>query len=274
MRSLKSLVVPVLGMTVVLMAWSAKAETVSANLTGVSPWPGVYLSTQGGAANSWEYGGVGQLQWGSAEWRDGNTVGAGNVETGRTSSFWTYCVQAGPANTIGLGGPQVFLVHNNLETTADVIIGGDTASASAKAAKISQMFGWAKAYNAVASDFSTLRDDYKVGLQLAIWEVVYDGVESTGRTYDNTFGTGAGQFQAYGLSGYTDAWAAALDLLNNSDALHTVALQGLEDINGGTHQNQSIVAGAFGEGTVPLPGTAGAVLGLLTMTGLFRRNRA
>ncbi len=273
MSSLRKSIVPVLGMTVALLAWSAKAETVAARLWSVSPWPGVWLTTNGLATSpTWEYGGVGQLQWDQAVWRTGDTVGTGSIETHRASSFWTYCVQAGPANSIPTG-TQVFKIIDSLQNTPDVLLGAG-ADAAAKADKISELFAAAKPHVADPAnpDFATLPDDYKVALQLAIWEVVYD--YSALNTYaSNAYTTG--NFQANSLSAYgATAWTEALALLN-SNILGRQALSGLQDIDGGTHQNQSIVVGAFGQGDpVPLPGTAGAVLGLLSMTGLLRRKRA
>jgi hypothetical protein len=249
-----------------LCSGSAKATTVTASLTSVDPWACVNLTVNGNAATpTYEGGGVGQLQWTGATWAPGSGP----------SSFWTYCIQAGPDGDIGLGS-QDFIVVSAIQSIADV---SNSASPGDVAAKISQMFGAAKATlaPAAAGDLSQLSDANKSGLQLAIWEVIYDGVPAG--TVDTTaFSTG--NFREYGWwnlpAGTTgvDIENAAVALINNTSA-DPVALEGLYDPTA-PHQNQAILSGSFAPPPVPLPASAATGMALLALNAVWywKRRRA
>jgi hypothetical protein len=208
--------------------------------------------------------GIGQLGWTNATWKKNGDVQPGDLTT-YPDTFWTFCIEATPGATINWGQNYDF-TKKALEDTPDVNLNPGTGTAADKAAAIKAVFGYLKDtkgwfLNPISSGISNANDARSV--QLLVWEIIYDGVPSLPVAPSVFTGTSGNNFRYAADDANARLWLAQTGYDN--------PLAELSGLDG--QQGQAIGLMPAGEGVVPLPATAGAVLALLAFSGFGRFRR-
>jgi len=249
----KGLKAAILGVSL-MSAGAATAETVTATLSSVKGESGtINVITNAGTNN--EGAGIGALIWTNATW----------APDAGPSTFWTFCIQATAGHNVGFV-PYTFTLQT-LQNTDDLGVNTsgahNTGTAADKADAIARMFQYVNDNNdesvaALANASSMpLSATEAAALQLAVWEIVYDG--KTGSASGTAAFTG-GNFSVTGVSSLA-LTKAALYLANDNytPALIATGFVGLQDQVGGDP--------ALVPGIAPLPAPALATMALLGLNG-------
>jgi hypothetical protein len=234
-----------LGIALTAVAATSKAETVTAKLNGLAGVNGTIT-----ANTNTEAAGVGGLLWTDAVW-------APTAETSATPNFWSFCIQATTGHNISFGTTYT-MTMGTLETTPDLGLNTGTGTAAAKALAIEKMFQWLHDSGpGILTNANTLglSADQAAGLQLAVWEIVYDGVTGSAGTFTD------GNFKIVNDVNTAAAIGYANTYLGHTNNTTFMVLSGLA----GT-QDQAIGLPPLAP-VVPLPAPAVAIIGLLCLNG-------
>ena len=235
----------------------ARAETVTAKLTGLDPFAGGDLSLNGSPISG---DGVGELEW------DGTGLGNSSPFDG---PFTTFCIDLN--EIIQFNNVYSFALNPTISTApkATAYPGGGLTGPMGltKAAELQELFG---------SHFAGLSGDPDKlqAFQLSVWNIIYDN--------DASVSNGDGLFYVTGgidstAIGDANSWLneAITDVGNNTGPRNTqlVALMGIDQSNSSPFPQDQIVIDTNINTGVPLPSSALGGTMLLAILGLARMGR-
>jgi hypothetical protein len=231
----------------------AKAETITATLTGLDPWAFGTLHLDGVGDDA---GGIGNILW----------QGSSNNDSPFNGAFNTYCIDL--IENIYFGGNYTFVVAPLQDAPKESAYPGDTGGpmGAGKANELAELFG-----QHYADTLPVGNGVEREAMQLAIWNIIYDT--------DTSVSTGAGAFYADGDVDPTaiciaNCWLADAANPLDQELYHADDLEALIGCGGAQDQ---IVVNPTVTITTGVPQPAPALGGGLLIAGLaltqWRRHR-